>query len=200
MSEGGKSRFGIGTIMGLGCGGLLLVAIVFGVIGVMMYFSASNSEVGLRNQITAQQKVNEVSFDNTWKILQQQASIKDDYKESFRQIHVELMQGRHYEAGGTFMKWIKEANPKFDVSIFKNLINSIASERKTFERNQAKLLDLQRQHNDLLTQAPSSWFVGSRPKIDVKIVTSTKTEKTFETGKEDDIDLSPKKKEAVEKK
>lgn len=199
MSEE-KSRFGIGMILGLGCGGLLLIALIFGVIGVMMYFSASNDEISLRNQIVAQQKVNEVSFDNTWKIIAQKCEIKDDYKESFRQIHTELMQGRHYEAGGTFMKWIKEANPKFDVSLWKDLMNTVSGERKTFERNQNKLLDLQRQHNDLLTKAPSSWFVGSRPRIDVKIVTSTKTEKTFESGKEDDIQLRPQKTESAEKK
>jgi len=201
MTDERKPRFGLGMMIGLGCGGLILIGIIFAVIGVIMYFSTSNQETSLRNQIAAQQKVNEVSFDNTWKILQQQASIKDDYKESFRTIYTDLMAGRHYEAGGQFMKWVTEKNPKFDISLFKQLMNSIASERKTFERNQVKILDLKREHDNLLDNAPSKWFLSGRPHIDVKIVTSTKTEKTFETGKEDDIDLSPKKKaEPAEKK
>lgn len=198
--EGKKSRFGLGAILGLGCGGIVLIGIVLAVIGVMMYFQYDGQEIGLRNAIKAQQKSNEVSFDNTWKILQQQASIKDDYKESFRDIFVSLMQERHYEQGGSFMKWITEKNPKFDISLFKKLMDSIAVERKTFERNQNKLLSLKQEHDDVRTKAPSRFFVGGRPEVEVKIVTSTKTEKTFETGKEDDIDLSPKKPQGVEKK
>lgn len=200
MNEGGKSRLGFGMIMGLGCGGLLLVTIVFAVIGVMMYFSADGKEIGLRNQIKAQEKTNEISYDTTWKIISQKCQIKDDYKESFRSIYVDLMKERHYEAGGQFMKWIKEANPKFDVSLFKDLMNTISGERKTFERNQAKLVDLQRQHNDVLTKAPERFFVGGRPPIEIRVVTSTKTDEAFKSGKEDDVDLSPKKKEPVEKK
>ena len=174
-------------------GGLFGVVLIFVVIASLMYFNADSSEVGLRNQIKAQQKVNEVSFDTTWKIIAQKCQLKDDFKEAFTKFYPELMKGRHYEAGGSFMKWIKESNPKFDASLWKDLMVTISGERKTFERNQAKLIDLQRAHNDVLTQAPSRFFVGGRPPIDIKIVTSTKTEKTFESGKEDDVDLSPKK-------
>lgn len=178
----------------LALGGLVVVILMLGGCGAMMYFNADSKEIGLRNAIVAQQKVNEVSFDNTWKIIAQQCQIKDDYKESFRSIYTELMQGRHYEAGGTFMKWITEKNPKLDVSLWKGMMNSISAERKTFERNQAKLIDLQQQHNDVLTKAPDRWFVGGRPRIEIKVVTSTKTEQTFQSQKEDDIDLAPKKK------
>jgi len=39
----------------------------------------------------------------------------------------------------------------------------------------------------------TSWFVGGRGKIDVQIVTSTRAEAAFETGKDDDTDLFKKK-------
>ena len=36
---------------------------------------------------------------------------------------------------------------------------------------------------------PGSMFVGNRPEIEIAIVTSTKTEETFKTGKEDDVEV-----------
>ena len=173
--------------------GVLVVVLALGGCGVLMYFNYDGQEIGLRNAVKAHQKSNEVSFDNTWKIIQQQAEVTDKYKDSFKEIYVELMQGRHYEAGGNFMKWIKEANPNFDSSLFKNLINSVAAERKTFERNQNKLIALKQEHDNVRTTAPGRFFVGWRPEIEIAIVTSTRTEKTFQTGKDDDTNVFQKK-------
>lgn len=155
----------------------------------MMYASFSNTEVRLRNALTAQQKSNETSFDTCWKIIQQQAQVADKYKDGFKEIYTGLMDGRHYEKGGSLMKFITEANPNFDVRLYEKVSNSIEGQRTVFKRDQQKLLDLKREHDNVLTTIPSSWFVGSRPHIDVKIVTSTKTTEAFGTGKEDDIDI-----------
>ena len=51
---------------------LVLVAVWF-----FMGMHYRNAEVGLRNGVTAQQKVNEASHDTMWKILQQNRP--DDY-------------------------------------------------------------------------------------------------------------------------
>lgn len=173
--------------------GLAVVILALGGCVVLTYFNYDGQEIQLRNAVKAQQKSNEVSFDNTWKIIQQQAEVTDKYKDSFKEIYVELMQGRHYEAGGNFMKWIKESNPNFDSSLFKNLINSISAERKTFERNQNKLIALKQEHDNVRTTAPGRYFVGRRPEIEIAIVTSTRTEKTFQTGKDDDTNVFQKK-------
>jgi hypothetical protein len=181
-------------------GGVMVLLLALGGCGVMMYFNYDGQEIQLRNAVKAQQKSNEVSFDNTWKIIQQKCQLKDDYKETFKSFYPELMKGRHYEAGGNFMKWITESNPTFDVSLWKDIMNTIEAERKTFERNQNKLIALKQEHDNVRTIAPGRFFVGGRPEIEIAIVTSTKTEATFKSGKEDDIDLSPKKPEQAEKK
>lgn len=170
---------------------LAAVGAVLGIaiIGFLMYMSYSNSEVRLRNAVKAQQEANTTSFDTCWKIIQGQAQVADKYKDSFKEIYVSLMQGREYGKGGQLMKFITEANPNFDIRLFEKVSNSIEGQRTAFMRDQQKLIDLKREHDNVLTTMPGSFFVGSRPPVEIKIVTSTKTEKTFETRKEDDIDV-----------
>lgn len=175
-----KALIGIGVVVAL-------VGMIF-----MMYASASNSEVRLRNAVTAQQKANETSFDTCWKIISQQAQLTDKYKDGFKEIYTGLMEGRHYEKGGALFKFITEANPQFDTTLFVKLATSIEAQRTVFKRDQQKLIDLKREHDNVLTTIPSSWFVGSRPPVEIKIVTSTKTDDAFRSGKEDDVELSPK--------
>jgi hypothetical protein len=184
-----KAIFGVGILVGL--------VVIAGLSWFFMGMHYRNREVELRNAITAKQKYNESVFDNTWKIVQQQAQVADQYKEAFKEIYKGLMEGRHYEAGGQFMKFIKEANPKFDVGLYKKLMTSIEGQRAIKLRNDGELLTLKQEHDNVIGTEPSSWFVGSRGKIDVVIVTSTVTNEAFKTGKEDDIDLFKKKTEPV---
>lgn len=172
-----KALAAIGAVVGL-------VVMVF-----LMYMSYANSEVRLRNAVTAQQKANETSFDTCWKIIQGQAQVADKYKDSFKEIYTGLMEGRHYEKGGALMKFITESNPTFDIRLFEKVSNSIEAQRTAFMRDQQKLIDLKREHDNVLTTMPGSFFVGSRPPVEIKIVTSSKTEKVFESRKEDDVDV-----------
>lgn len=162
------------------------------VMGLMMYMSYSNSEVRLRNAVKAQQEANTTSFDTCWKIIQGQAQVADKYKDSFKEIYVGLMEGRHYEKGGNLMKFITEANPTFDTKLFEKVSNSIEGQRTAFMRDQQKLIDMKREHDNILMTMPGSFFVGGRPPVEIRVVTSSKTEKTFESRKEDEIDVFKK--------
>lgn len=51
------------------------VFVLLAVIVAVTAVSISNREVRLRRQLEAQQKSTQVVFDNTWKILQQQAGV-----------------------------------------------------------------------------------------------------------------------------
>jgi len=185
--------------------GLLVAAVSFGVVlvlGATLFFMAigyKNKEVSLRNQITAKQRANEASFDTCWKIIQQQTQVSDQYKDGFKEIYTGLMEGRHYEKGGGLMKFITEANPAFDIRLYEKVSNSIEAQRTSFLRDQTALLDLKREHDNTLDFMPSSWFLGGRSKIDVKIVTSGKSQEAFQTGKEEDIQIFPKKDQRAEK-
>jgi hypothetical protein len=90
------------------------------------------------------------------------------------------------------MNWIKEACPNIPSGTFDKLMNIIVSQRDGFKFRQKELLDFKREHDNLIDTAPSSFFVGGRGKIEVVIVTSTRTENAFKTGKDDEVELFPK--------
>jgi hypothetical protein len=54
---------------------------------------------------------------------------------------------------------------------------------------QKELIDYKREHDNLRKLFPSCIFVGSRPEIKIIIITSEKTENTFKTGKDNDVDV-----------
>lgn len=168
---------------------VVLLAVIYG----FMSVHYKNTEIRLRNQVGAQQKSNAAVFDNTWKIISQQAQISSEYKEAFKEIYPALMEGRYGNArGGALLSFITEANPQFDTKLYEKLANSVEAQRTVFTREQQKLIDLKREHDDLLAVFPSNWFVGDREPVEIRIVTSSRTEATFESGKDDDVDLFKK--------
>lgn len=165
--------------------GLLLVMIVVG-----MYVSAHNTETGLRNQFKAQQKSNESSFDKTWKIIQQQAGVASEERASFRETYVEIMDATEGVAGrGALASFFTQAKIDISPDLFAKLMTTIEAQRETFHRDQQKLLEIVQQHDNVLTQFPSSIFIGGREPLEAVIVTSSKTDEAFLTGQENEVDL-----------
>ncbi len=155
-----------------------------------MSVGATNGEIELRTQVEAQQKKCETYFDKMWKILKEKAGVTDQYKKAFQDIYPALIAGRYSgQSDGSLMKWVTESNPTFDASMYKDLMQSIEIERTGFNNEQERLIDLNREHSALLQKIPSKWFLGGIKKIEIKLITSSRTEEAFKTGKEDNIDL-----------
>jgi hypothetical protein len=176
-----------GILLGIG----VLVAILM-----VVYFSMSvdykNIEIDLRVQIDKQTQVNEIRFDNTWKIIKEKGQVSEKYKDSFKDIYVSIMEGRYGENGrqeGGFMNILQESNPNFDNSLYKDLMQTIEAERKSFEREQKTLISLSEEHEKLISKFPSSFFLSDIKSIEIKLVTSKNTKQSFETGEENDVDV-----------
>jgi len=168
----------------------LLALAAVSMVVVLMYVTYNNAEVSLRNQTLAQQQNVLVVFDATWKIIVQKAGVSQRYAQDFKEIYPALMEGRYGDArGGALMSWVTEHNPQFDTSLYQDLMHSIEAERIRFARAQTRLLDLKREHDNVRQTLPCSLFVGSRPPIEVKLVTSARTDEAFETGQENNVDL-----------
>jgi hypothetical protein len=169
-----------------------LVSSIVGVLAIIILFSMNisieNKEIDLRETTVAQNKRCEAYFDNVWKILKQKAGVTEQYKDTYEKVAVSIMEGR--KSGGEMMRWIQERNPKFDVSLLKDLMKSIEIERTGFFNEQSILIDMQREHKVYLQKAPNRWFLadGLKP-VEIKVITSSKTDEVYRTGKEDDIDL-----------
>ncbi len=169
---------------------VLTIAVIAAIIGI----SASNKEIRLRSKITAQKQVCEGYYDKLWKVIQQKAQVADQYKDAFKDIYTQLIEGRYSnDKGGTLMKWITESNPAFDVSLYKDLISSIEAERSGFFMEQKKLIDLSNEHRILKSTFPSSIFIGGRADIPITIVSSDATKQVMQTGEENDIEIFKKK-------
>lgn len=171
--------------------GLLVVVGLFGFCLFGKGVSVYNTHISLKTQIEAKQKANETIFDNMWKKISQTTQVSDKYKDGFKEVLIAYTTGRSKGDSQLLMDWTKEAIPAFDSSIYKQINNVITSSRDDFTKNQEILIDLSRQHNQFIQRFPNNLFCGvlNIKPIEIKVVTSTKTEQTFETGKEDDIKL-----------
>ncbi|HRH68893.1 MAG TPA: hypothetical protein PLB89_05230 [Flavobacteriales bacterium] len=165
-------------------GGILLVALI----GLGMYLSASNAEIKLRNQVVAQQQACEAYYDKLWKVLKQKAGVTDQYKNGFKEIYTELISGR-YQDQNLLLKFVTESNPTFDPALYKDLMASIEGQREGFLMEQRRLIDLDREHKTMRAVFPGSLFIGSRADVGITVVTSDVTEKVYEAGQENDIEL-----------
>jgi hypothetical protein len=180
-----------GTIITLGVIGVLVLSIVIWAIGLSNTYN-TKFVTG-----KAFQKNAEVVFDNTWKKIQQQAGVADQYKTGFKEIYVSMMDARYAgdSASGkeTLMKWITESNPTFDVSLYKTLMNTIEGSRNEFTMEQKKLIDIDRELKTMKVTFPNSLVLGGKADLEIVLVTSSKTEEAYKTGKDDDVDLFKKK-------
>ena len=172
-----------------------IAILVFIVVGAICFgcqlTSVYNTHISLKNQIEAKQKANEASFDTMWKKIQQVSNVSDKYKQGLKEVLIAYTEGRKEDSKNMLMRWGNEAVPNFDSTLYKQVNNVIVSSRDDFYKDQQILLDLNRQHNEFVERFPNNIFCSilKIEKIDIKIVTSTKTEQAFETGKEDNIQL-----------
>jgi hypothetical protein len=165
--------------------GVLLFALIIG----MWWMNTSNREIALRNQIEAKQVDNKNVYDSTWKQISQCAQVTDAQRKALMDIITGYAEKRSGNGGGSLATSVREAVPTVDTSTFNQLMNIVQASRSRFERVQTEIIDLNREHKNCITMFPSSIICGGRPLIKIDIVTSTRTDNAFVTGKDDDVDV-----------
>lgn len=156
-----------------------------------MGINISNTEIELKSLIEAKQKDNKNEYDAMWKKISQVAEVTDEQKKALIDIFKNYAEARSDKSNNLAMKWIKESIPNVDVSTYKNLQNIIISSRERFVLRQKELIDLKREHDLLLRKFPSGFILQclGRKEIDIQVITSGKTEKAFETQKDDSVSV-----------
>jgi len=169
--------------------GILAFVAIFVVL--VPLISYGNLEVEARAGVEASKLSNQVVYDRVWKTLSQQGGVAEKYQKSFREIYVDIMKAENPEGQAKLAKFVKQANPNFDSSLFKTLMTSIEANRRDFEREQKGLIDRGREHDLLLQKFPSSIYLSilGRKHINIQMVTSSRTEDAFKSGKDDNTDL-----------
>jgi hypothetical protein len=171
---------------------LFVTAIVLVLSGVSIY----NDAASVKNTYEMKVKSNEAEFDNMWKKIQQVAQVPDAQKDAFKEVYSSYASSRTSPNQGQMMAWIKESVPNYNGEIYTQLMNVITGSRDGWTMRQNELVDVARQYNANLVVFPKNIllkFCGFE-KIEPKVITSTKTEQSFKTGKDDDVELFNKKK------
>lgn len=171
--------------------GVLVTAVVTTALLGTYAVSVNNSEVSLRNTISAKQQDNESEYDSMWKKISQAAQVTDAQKQALLEILRAHAEARSASSGGAVINWLKESVPNIDTTTFNNLQNIIAASRDRFTVRQKELLDLKQRHDSLLDSFPSGVILSvmGREKISVVIISSSRAEETFKTGTDDNIAL-----------
>ena len=167
------------------------VIIVLGLVGVAgigfaQYISMSNNNARLTNLFEAKQKESKTIHSEMWQTVKEIGGVTDAYASKFDSIYTHIMDARYSKGDGSLMKFVTESNPTFDTRLYEKLANVIEEKRIKFNGIQKELLDIDRAHNDLITTFPGTLFLSGAPRFNVQIVTSSRTEKAFESGKDDE--------------
>ena len=174
-------------------GGVLAVTVA--IVLIVSLVGVLNTEVRLRTTIEAKQKDNTSEFDNMWKKISQTAEVTMAHKDALKEIfasHAESRTGGKGQ-GGSVMSWIQESVPNVNLDTMKNMQNIIISSRDAWTMRQKELIDLARERTQMFRTIPSNFFlaIGGRREADVEIiiVTSSRTDKAFQEGKDDNVEL-----------
>lgn len=162
---------------------LSIVAIIIIIIATM-YISYNNKEIALRKESEAQRGKIETVRDRMFQIIREQANVASEYRDAFNEIYPKIIEGR-YKDGGQLMKWIQEANPTFDTSLYQKVSNSIEVQRTAFTSTQNRMLDIINQRATLIEQMPSCWFIKNKSMIDYEPITTSATKTVMSTGVDD---------------
>lgn len=157
------------------------------IIMVACYFIYNNKEIALRKESDAQRGKVKAVRDQMFKVIQEKANVSTQYREAFEEIFPKIMEGRYGRDGGDVMKWIVEANPSFDTSLYHQVMTAIEVQRQLFTSEQSRMLDIINQRATLIESYPSRWFVRNKDEIDYTVISSTGTNQVMESGTDDDI-------------
>ena len=130
-------------------------------------------------------------YDIVTKKVQITKSNKDAFKEN-----INIIMTNRKDAEQVFFKWIQESNPNIGYNevadLYKDLSRTIEAQREGFFIQEKMLQDIKLQHDNLIDLFPNSLFLSilGRNKLNYKPVSSSFTEKVFETGKDDNKNLN----------
>lgn len=170
---------------------VLGILLLFVIIGISMKATMHNTEARLRNKFEAKQEECIVVHDNTWKVIKQVAQVPEAAASKFEKIYPALMQGRYGNArGGALLSFITESNPDFGsiAGLYEKVSNAIEANRATLVKKETELLDVQREYNTMLDGFFYGMFGPGGERLKAKVVASTKSRESFDSGVEDNVD------------
>jgi hypothetical protein len=151
--------------------------------------------VALEAGIKAQYDQNKNNYDNMWKSFREQSQVASMYADDLKKVFDSAMQGRYGENGSrAVLQFISEHNPQLSPEVYTQLQRSIQAGRQSFMADQRQLIDKKREYETVLNSNRAAFvnWMFHFPHIDLSkfgIVTSDRTEDTFQRGRDNEVQL-----------
>ena len=197
MGEGKKLSGGLIALIIVGV--LLLGGAIIAIIAVGSGFGVYQQANTIKVDFEQQKGAIELNLDKGWKLIKQKAQVSDQYVDTYKDIMSDMTKGRYENGTGQLMATIQESNPNIDLSILKELGNTIEGIRNENEMVQKKALSLQGEYNKIITGNPMGIILHALnilPKLELLLVTSGRTKEAVRTGEDNDVSVFDKKEPA----
>lgn len=178
-------------------GALMAVLITLGVLGAgiavvaSILFSANNTANDFDKKVKYEHANNKNVLSQGQQKILELAQVPEMARDDILKVTEAAITGR-YGADGSkaVFQALTEANPTVDPGLYKALQQEIKAYRDKFEAAQTKLLDVKRSYETALDSMPQGFVMKMLgfPKVPLdtyNIVTTDRTERAFETGRED---------------
>ena len=183
-------------------GGMIVVLlVVLGILGGLAavafgsYVSANNYGATIEAQLKAKRDDNRNVLAQYGNKISEMVQVPEMMKNDLKEVTSAAIQGRYGEGGSkAVMQWIQEQNPQLDSAVYLRIQQSIEAGRDEFKNSQTGMLDIKRSYETSLGYFwKGTWLrIAGFPKLNLdeyKIVSTTRADNAFETGKEEPIKL-----------
>ncbi len=155
--------------------------------------------------LVAAWKESQLEYDNLWKSVQETANVTDAHQDAFRDIFKIGMRAR-YPKDGHMVSWLRESNPELPTALYGKVLTIVEQGRDKVTASQTEVNEQQRDYDIAISTFPDSLFAsvlgfpravegeyapsqdfdgdGTITVLDYRILSSDRTEGTFETARE----------------
>lgn len=167
-----------------------VIAVIIGVLG-MSYISAYNMGNSMEQTLKATYSNNQNILAQYSQKVMEAAQVPDMARDDIVKVAKAAMEGRYGTEGSkAVFQMITEQNPSIDPMLYRQVQQIIEGGRTEFQNAQTRLIDQKRVYETSLGSFwQGMWMrIAGYPKVnlaDYKVITTDRTERTFEAGKEE---------------
>ncbi len=183
-----KKQQGSALVIALSILGIL--AVIIGVL-VMSYISAFNTGNQMEQTLKATYSNNQNILAQYSQKVMEAAQVPDMARDDIVKVAKAAMEGRYGTEGSkAVFQMITEQNPSVDPMLYRQVQQIIEGGRTEFQNAQTRLIDQKRVYETALGSFwQGMWMrIAGYPKVnlaDYKVITTDRTERTFQAGKEE---------------
>lgn len=170
--------------------GILVTLVLFGGIFGSSIWGIRCEMLSKKIQIQSTLVSNKTEYDKKWKTFKELAQIPKMQEQQFKSVYDDMMINQNRDTG-LLVKMVKQDNPKLDTKLYEKLQDAILDGEEDFQNRQNNITDQIGQYNTYLINHPIVASILNEKQLDANdyVVTSEATERAFDTGKADEIDL-----------